>query len=107
MLFSVISAKISGPLLDRIDIQIEIVRLPLRKFRILGCQSLVRPFANEYSKAREIQLRRFTGETDIHCNAQMIPALIRQYVRPNEESLQKLKSVMERLAFRPEHTTVF
>ncbi len=89
-------SKISGPLLDRIDIQIEIVPVAFEEISDTRMSESSSAIRKRVLKAREIQLRRFAGETDIHCNAQMTPALIRQYVRPNEESLQKLKSVMER-----------
>lgn len=71
-------AKISGPLLDRIDIHIDV---PAVKVQELSAQENGESSADIRARvvqARAIQLQRFTGEP-VYCNAQMTPRLIRQY----------------------------
>jgi magnesium chelatase family protein len=89
--------RVSGPLLDRIDIQIEIVPVPFDK--IAGEEpaedsNLVR---NRVMKARAIQHARFSEFPDIHCNAQMNSRLLKTYASPDKESLTRLKNAMEKL----------
>lgn len=91
--------KISGPLLDRIDIQVEIVPVPFN--------DLVKPTPSESSssirervvRARLIQEQRFALEPDIHCNAQMTPRLLQKYVQLDEQGQTMLQSAMDRLNF--------
>lgn len=88
--------KISGPLLDRIDIQIEIVPVPFEKISNTGIaedSSLIR---ERVIKAREIQEKRFKNDDSVHCNAQMTSKLMRKYATPDEEGLQLLKVAMNR-----------
>jgi len=89
-------AKISGPLLDRIDIQIEV---PAVKYKELSQQ-----FASEDSaairtrvnRARQSQLGRFTGRT-LFCNAQMTSRDIRKFCQPEAAGEKLLESAMARL----------
>ena len=89
--------KISGPLLDRIDIQVEIVPVPFN--------DLVKETPSESSatirerviRARQIQEQRFADEPGIHCNAQMTPRLLQKYATPDERGRAMLQSAMERL----------
>ncbi|HMG37077.1 MAG TPA: YifB family Mg chelatase-like AAA ATPase [Blastocatellia bacterium] len=89
-------SKISGPLMDRIDIHIDI---PAVKFKELAsdtpteCSEEIR---RRVVKAREVQLERFRGE-NIYCNAQMSPRLIRKYCRVDAESKAKLENAITRL----------
>lgn len=88
--------KISGPLLDRIDIQIEIVPVPFDKISssaIAENSSIIR---ERVIKARELQDKRFKNEMSIHCNAQMTSKLMRKYATPDEEGLQLLKNAMNK-----------
>ena len=65
--------KISGPLLDRIDLHIEV---PAVKYRDLTDGKPVEPSAEirkRVEAARKIQENRFQGEKNVHCNAQMMP----------------------------------
>lgn len=89
--------KISGPLLDRFDIQCEIVPVPFEKLseKPLGESSAV--IRERVIRAREIQEKRFSGESGIHCNAQMTSRLLQQYAVPDESGLALLKEAMERL----------
>ena len=89
--------KISGPLLDRIDIQVEIVPVPFN--------DLVKETPSESSatirerviRARQVQEQRFADEPGIHCNAQMTPRLLQKYATPDERGRAMLQSAMERL----------
>ena len=89
--------KISGPLLDRIDIQVEIVPVPF--------DDLVKESPSESSaairerviRARQVQEQRFADEPGIHCNAQMTPRLLQKYATPDERGKAMLQSAMERL----------
>lgn len=89
-------SKISGPLLDRIDIHIEVIPVELDK--ITGLQeaepsSVVR---DRVIAARAIQTERFKSYPGIHCNAQMNPNLIKKFCPLNSECLSLLKMAMEK-----------
>ncbi|MDR2223522.1 MAG: YifB family Mg chelatase-like AAA ATPase [Flavobacteriaceae bacterium] len=89
--------KISGPLLDRIDIHIEVNPVPFEK---LSEKQLAEPSEAIRARviiAREVQSTRFATHKGIHYNAQMNTAMIRKYCALDEASLQLLKSAMERL----------
>jgi magnesium chelatase family protein len=90
-------SKISGPLLDRIDIHIEVTPVPFDKLadrqRSEG-SSIIR---ERVIAARELQTQRFSDIPSIHYNAQMNTQLIRTYCDLDTTSLTLLKSAMERL----------
>ncbi len=90
-------SKISGPLLDRIDIHIEVTPVPFEKLseERRGESSLV--IRERVTQARKIQGERFAPFENIHYNAQMGVKQIRQFCKLDEESLQLLKTAMERL----------
>jgi len=90
-------AKISGPLLDRIDIHIEV---PAVKYKELSSESKSET-SSEIRKrvisAREIQLKRFAGMKNIFCNGDMGTKEIRQYCRLDSSSAELLKMAMTKL----------
>lgn len=88
--------KISGPLLDRIDIQIEIVPVPFDKISATEMAESSSEIRSRVVKARQIQGERFNAEDGIFCNAQMTPKLLTKYASPNKEGLTLLKAAMER-----------
>ncbi|MBF0576690.1 YifB family Mg chelatase-like AAA ATPase [Dysgonomonas sp. GY617] len=88
--------KISGPLLDRIDIQIEIVPVPFEKISNSGTAEDSYSIREKVIKARAIQDERFKGEDTVHYNAQMTSKLMRKYATPDEDGLQLLKIAMDR-----------
>lgn len=88
--------KISGPLLDRIDIQIEIVPVPFEKISNSGTAEDSSSIRERVIKARAIQDERFKGEDTVHYNAQMTSKLMRKYATPDEDGLQLLKIAMDR-----------
>ena len=90
-------SKISGPLLDRIDIHIEVTPVPFEKLSEdrRGESSVV--IRKRVAEARKIQSARFAEFENIHYNAQMGVKQIREFCRLDETSLQLLKTAMERL----------
>ena len=89
--------KISGPLLDRIDIQIEIVPVPFSEISKTGKGESSTSIRERVIKARQIQTERYANTPGVHCNAQMTPALLREYAQPDEEGLTLLQNAMLRL----------
>ena len=90
-------SKISGPLLDRIDIHIEIVPVPfeeLSKKEELESSETIR---KRVINARNIQSKRFEKYPGIYCNAQMSSKLIREFVQLDSESENRLKTAINRL----------
>jgi len=89
--------KISGPLLDRIDIQIEIVPVPFEKManREETEQSAV--IRERVIKARKIQEKRFEKVSNVFCNAQMSTRQLAKYAVLDAACLTLLKSAMQRL----------
>ena len=90
-------SKISGPLLDRIDIHIEVTPVPFEKLseeRKGECSVEIR---KRVTAARELQTERFTELENIHYNAQMNSKQIREHCKLDVASMQLLKNAMERL----------
>lgn len=86
--------KISGPLLDRIDIHIEIVPVPFEKISDKHPAEASSAIRERVIKARERQALRFTNEDGIYCNAQMTPRLLTKYAAPDSTGLNLLKTAM-------------
>lgn len=89
--------RISGPLLDRIDIHIEIVPVPFEK---LSCTQEVEhsdSIRERVIKARQIQEVRFKDMEGVYCNAQMSSKLLREHTQINADCQQLLKVAMQRL----------
>jgi magnesium chelatase family protein len=89
--------RISGPLLDRIDIQIEIVPVPFEKLAEQAPGESSRTIRERVVKARQVQARRFAQVPGVHCNAQMSPALLREYAQPDAAGMALLRNAMSRL----------
>ncbi len=89
--------KISGPLLDRIDIHIEVVPVPFEKLAGAPPAESSESVRERVVKAREIQEERFIEWKDIYCNAQMTSKLIRKFCHLDEAGTALLKNAMERL----------
>lgn len=89
--------KISGPLLDRIDIQIEIVPVPFEKISEQQPGESSASIRERVIRAQQIQTERFANYPHIHCNAQMTSKLLHQYAQPDSQGLQLLKNAMTRL----------
>ncbi len=89
--------RISGPLLDRIDIHIEVVPVPFDKLSGLRPSEPSEAVRNRVTRARNIQTERFRNYEGIHSNAQLTPALMREYCNISRECSQMLKNAMEKL----------
>lgn len=90
-------SKISGPLLDRIDIHIEVTPVPFEKLSDKQNGESSVEIRQRVIRAREVQTKRFEELENIHYNAQMNTKQIREYCELDEVSLQLLKTAMERL----------
>ena len=88
--------KISGPLLDRVDIHIEIVPVPFEKISDKTPAEASNLIRERVIVAREHQSKRFENEEGIYCNAQMTPKMLAKYASPDNEGLQLLKTAMDR-----------
>ncbi|MFH1577295.1 MAG: YifB family Mg chelatase-like AAA ATPase [Candidatus Margulisiibacteriota bacterium] len=88
--------KLSEPLLDRIDIQLEVPRLNTEEVSAMPEGEASRVIRNRVARAREIQLRRFAG-CGIYANANMKPKQIRQYCLLDKEAASILKSAIVHL----------
>ena len=89
--------RISDPLLDRIDIQVEITPVPFEKISEQAPSEPSSVIRQRVIQAREIQERRFKDETGIYCNAQMSTKLLHRYAVPDKDGLLLLKNAMQRL----------
>lgn len=89
--------KISGPLLDRIDIQIEITPVPFKDISRAAPGESSDVIRERVIKARHIQEERFRESKGVHCNAQMSERMIHQYAEPGEDGIEMLRMAMERL----------
>lgn len=88
--------RISGPLLDRIDIQIEVDAVPINEINENEPAESSAVVAERVRKAREIQLARYRG-TGKHCNAQLSNQEVMKYCRPNEEAAVLLRNAIDSL----------
>ena len=89
--------RISGPLMDRFDLHIEIVPLPFEAMASQAKGESSAAIRERVIKARKIQEERFAAHPGIHCNAQMESNLIHQYAEPDEQGLNLLRNAMTRL----------
>lgn len=90
--------RISGPLLDRIDIQIEIVPVPFEKISEPSPSEPSEAVRQRVMKARAIQEERFKSSEGIYCNAQMNNRQLQEYVKPDEAGMTRLRMAMQRLS---------
>ncbi|CAM1348963.1 YifB family Mg chelatase-like AAA ATPase [Tenacibaculum insulae] len=90
-------SKISGPLLDRIDIHIEVTPVPFNKLSEERKGESSVAIRKRVTKAREIQTKRFTNFGKVHYNAQMNVKQIREFCKLSTESNELLKIAMEKL----------
>ncbi len=87
-------ARISGPLLDRIDIHIEVPPVPFRELSDSQAGTTSEQMRAQVIVAREIQHRRFEGQMN-QCNGKMSPPQIRRFCRLDKEAETLLKAAME------------
>lgn len=89
--------KISGPLLDRIDLQIEITPLSFEDLTRTAPGESSADIRERVVRARKIQEQRYADCKGVHCNAQMNSRLLREYAGLDEEGTEMLRNAMTRL----------
>ena len=90
-------SKISGPLLDRIDLHIEVSPVPFDKISNNQLSESSFSIRKRVIEARKIQTQRFKTAEKVHYNAQMNVRQIRAYFKLSDQSKALLKTAMERL----------
>ena len=89
--------KISGPLLDRIDIHCEIQAVPFAQLSQMQPGEPSAAIRERVIAARKIQEERFKPYKGIHSNAQMSEKMLHEFAEPDAASLDMLRMAMERL----------
>ena len=89
--------KISGPLMDRIDIQVEVENVPFEDIAKAPKGESSAAIRERVIRARKIQEERFKGHKGIHCNAQMSTSLLQRYAALDDASMEQLRTAMTRL----------
>lgn len=89
--------KVSGPLMDRIDLHIEVNPVPYEKLADKAPGEPSRMIRRRVLKARMIQLERYREYDGIHANSQITPKLQEKYCRIDEAGEHLLKMAMEKL----------
>ncbi|MCD9014256.1 YifB family Mg chelatase-like AAA ATPase [Parachryseolinea silvisoli] len=89
--------RVSGPLLDRIDLHVEVV--PVSFDEMIGNRKAEtsEQIRERVIKAREVQAERFKAHDDIYCNAMMPANMVKEICVLNEAGRKLLKTAMERL----------
>jgi magnesium chelatase family protein len=90
-------AKISGPLLDRIDIHIEVPAVKYKELRAPASAEDSAAVRQRVIAARERQTARFAGEKKTYANAQMAPKMIRKYCGIAADGEKLLENAITRL----------
>jgi magnesium chelatase family protein len=90
-------SRISGPLLDRIDIHIEITPVPFDKLAESANAEPSSAIRERVIAARKIQAERFKDAEGVYCNAQMSPKQLKMYALPDKKGSELLKTAMNRL----------
>lgn len=89
--------RISGPLLDRIDLQVEILPVPFESLSSTRPAESSEAIRERVVKARQVQTARFAAEKGIYCNAQMNRRLLTAHTVLDDESTALLRDTMTRL----------
>ena len=91
-------SKISGPLLDRIDLHVEVPVVPFAQLSQMKPGESSATIRERVIKARQIQEQRFANDKGVYCNAQMTERMLHLYAEPDNQSLDMLRMAMERLS---------
>jgi magnesium chelatase family protein len=89
--------RISGPLLDRIDLHIEVVPVPFEKLSEQRTSEPSRVIRDRVILARNLQKERYAQYTGIHCNAQMSSKMMRKYCAIDATGQNIMKNAMQKL----------
>jgi magnesium chelatase family protein len=87
--------RVSGPLLDRIDMHIEVVPVSFDKLSAQSIPETSAVIRSRVVKARKLQLDRFSSHPVLYCNSQMTIQMQRKYCNPTESASRLLKTAME------------
>ena len=90
-------SRISGPLLDRVDIQIEVPAVQYRDLASKESGEKSVQIRNRVQKAKEVQLKRFADTVNLFCNADMQAKDIRKYCQLDANSQELLKTAITKL----------
>lgn len=88
--------RVSGPLLDRIDIQIEVDAVPVKEISVGSAGESSADVAKRVRRAREVQQQRYSAD-GIHCNAQLDAGLLKRYCALTDEATQVLHLAVDRM----------
>ncbi len=91
--------KISGPLMDRIDLHIEVGPVPFNELSDKASGENSAAIRERVARARQIQTKRYEKMETIHNNAQLTPKLMKTYCEVDEAGNRLLKNAVERLGF--------
>ena len=90
-------SKISGPLLDRIDLHIEVPAVKYKELTATAPAESSATIRKRVEAARKIQEKRFLGEKSVHCNAQMTPKMMDAFCRLTPDGEMLLKHAFDSL----------
>ena len=90
--------KISGPLLDRIDIQVEITPVPFKDISKTAQGEASSTIRERVIRARQTQEERYKNIPSVYCNAQMSERMIHRFAEPDAQGIEMLRLAMERLS---------
>ncbi|MBL7870601.1 MAG: YifB family Mg chelatase-like AAA ATPase [Cyclobacteriaceae bacterium] len=90
-------SKVSGPLLDRIDLHVEVVPVSFDQMTTQRKNETSDEIRARVVKARAMQSERFNGQKNIYCNAMMPANMVKQICEINDAGRTLLKTAMERL----------
>ena len=91
-------SRISGPLMDRIDLHIEVPVVPFKELSGMASGEPSSVIRERVIKARQMQEERFKPFKGVYCNAQMTERMLHQFAEPDTASLDMLRLAMERLS---------
>jgi magnesium chelatase family protein len=89
--------RISGPLMDRIDLHVEVIPVPFRDITALTEPEKSQAIRNRVIKARNIQSARYAHLPGIHCNAQISSKILQQVCKIGSEGQEMLRTAMEKI----------
>lgn len=87
-------SRISGPLLDRIDMHVEIIPVPFDELSQAQKSESSSEIRKRVIQARQIQTQRFKSVEQVHCNAQMSSRMVHEYAEPDSQGRKLLKIAM-------------
>ena len=89
--------KLSGPLMDRVDLQIEVLPVPFEKLSLKIAAESSTEIKKRVVKARGIQNKRYSGIYGVYCNAQLTDKLMNEFCEIDEQGIIMLKRAVDKL----------